>query len=79
MALITGPGAFERANDSVRPFFVETYREFPYDSDTMKRKNISSGSPYENVIGFSRAVRVGNMLAVAGTASIEAECLIEPD
>lgn len=36
----------------------------------MKRKNISSGSPYEKVIGFSRAVRVGNILAVAGTAPI---------
>jgi len=70
VALITGSGAFERANDSVRLFFVETYHAFPYDSDTMKRKNISSGSPYENVIGFSRAVRVGSILAVAGTAPI---------
>ena len=36
----------------------------------MKRKNITSGSPYESVIGFSRAVRVGNMLAVSGTGPI---------
>lgn len=36
----------------------------------MDRKNISSGSPYENVIGFSRAVRVGNRLDVAGTGPI---------
>jgi len=33
-------------------------------------KVFSSGSPLEPVIGFSRAVRVGNMLAVAGTAPI---------
>ncbi len=36
----------------------------------MGRKNISSGSPLEKPIGFSRACRVGNMIAVAGTAAI---------
>jgi enamine deaminase RidA (YjgF/YER057c/UK114 family) len=34
---------------------------------------ISSGSPLEPQIGFSRAVRVGNLLAVAGTAPIAAD------
>jgi enamine deaminase RidA (YjgF/YER057c/UK114 family) len=34
------------------------------------RKLVSSGSPMEPVIGFSRAVRVGNIVAVAGTAPI---------
>jgi enamine deaminase RidA (YjgF/YER057c/UK114 family) len=37
------------------------------------RKLISSGSPFEPVIGFSRAVRVGNVLAIAGTAPIAAD------
>lgn len=31
---------------------------------------VSSGSPFEPTIGFSRAVRVGNTLAIAGTAAI---------
>jgi enamine deaminase RidA (YjgF/YER057c/UK114 family) len=36
----------------------------------MTRQLITSGSPYEKPIGFSRAVRVGNIIAVAGTAPI---------
>jgi enamine deaminase RidA (YjgF/YER057c/UK114 family) len=36
----------------------------------MKRLNISSGSEYEKPIGFSRAARIGNIIAVAGTAPI---------
>jgi enamine deaminase RidA (YjgF/YER057c/UK114 family) len=34
------------------------------------RQTVSSGSPYEPEIGFSRAVRQGNVIAVAGTAPI---------
>jgi enamine deaminase RidA (YjgF/YER057c/UK114 family) len=34
------------------------------------RKLVSSGSPFEPRIGFSRAVRVGSVVAVSGTAPI---------
>ncbi|MGD0205429.1 MAG: RidA family protein [Dehalococcoidia bacterium] len=33
------------------------------------RKNVSSVSPYEDVIGFSRAVRVGDLVIVSGTVA----------
>ena len=37
------------------------------------RQNVSGSSPYEPVIGFSRAVRVGNSVHVSGTAPVGAE------
>ncbi len=39
----------------------------------MLRQNISSGSPYEDRIGFSRAVRIGQEISVSGTAPINAD------
>jgi enamine deaminase RidA (YjgF/YER057c/UK114 family) len=39
----------------------------------MTRQNISGGSPFEPIIGFSRAVRVGNLVHLAGTGPVGAD------
>jgi enamine deaminase RidA (YjgF/YER057c/UK114 family) len=36
----------------------------------MTRRNVTTNSPYEPVVGLSRAVRIGNIVTVAGTAPL---------
>ncbi len=43
------------------------------------RSRASSGSPYEGSVGFSRAVRVGQHIAVSGTAPIGEGGRVSPD
>jgi enamine deaminase RidA (YjgF/YER057c/UK114 family) len=46
---------------------------------TTQRRRVASGSPYEPVIGFSRAVRVGDRVLVSGTAPIWPDGSCDPD
>lgn len=45
----------------------------------MTRTSARSGSPFESAIGFSRAVRVGSVVAVSGTAPIWPDGSVDPD
>jgi enamine deaminase RidA (YjgF/YER057c/UK114 family) len=43
------------------------------------RQRVASGSPFEASIGFSRALRVGNRVLVAGTAPVWPDGSCDPD
>jgi enamine deaminase RidA (YjgF/YER057c/UK114 family) len=45
----------------------------------VSRQHARSGSPYESSIGFSRAVRVGHLVAVSGTAPVWPDGSVDPD
>jgi enamine deaminase RidA (YjgF/YER057c/UK114 family) len=45
----------------------------------VERRRVSSGSPYEGSIGFSRAVRIGERVLVSGTAPIWPDGSCDPD
>jgi len=43
-----------------------------------KKIRVSSGAVWEDKVGYSRAVRVGNIIEVSGTAAIDRDKIISP-
>ncbi len=45
--------------------------------ELLKRRNFASGAPFEEKVGYSRVVRVGNQVFVGGTTSTNSQGVVE--
>ena len=45
----------------------------------MERKNYTTGAPWEDIIGYSRAVQIGNQLEISGTVAVDDNGLVGKD
>jgi enamine deaminase RidA (YjgF/YER057c/UK114 family) len=65
---LMGQCSFDKKRTNTPKLFVQ--QKNVLNMDNMKRQNFGSGAPWEDTIGYSRVVKVGSRIEVAGTTSV---------